>query len=109
MNNIDLTYKPRSKHCKQCDYIIGVVLRIQINGSHSVRKLFVFHAPILVMPDVAVLQNTEQRGLYRVHGLDGADGIECDHCGAVSGNDWYPSDEWLHSMVPYDMGIAYAK
>ncbi len=96
MQAFDTSYSPRPKHCKDCDHILGVVLRVHVNGSHPVRKLYVFNAPILVLPSIAILTDIH-RGMYKIHGLDSCDGIECSNCGAL--NDWYPSQESMDNLL----------
>jgi hypothetical protein len=109
MQTFDTSYIPRPKRCKECNHILGVVMRVQVNGSHPVRKLFVFYAPILVLPSIAVLTDI-QRGMYKIHGLDSCDGIECSNCGAL--NSWYPSQEARDNLLRHfktEVGIPMTK
>ncbi len=93
--NFDETYKPRLLACKQCGWILGIVMR-QKTETRAVRRLWVLVEAIddeCHVPSVAVLRSS-RRGLYRVHGLDQSEiGIECSHCGGLT--------PWSMSMESY--------
>lgn len=102
--NFDETYRPRPLACKQCGWIIGVVMKKWIGKMHT-RRLWVFteaYCDVSAMPSVSVLRSS-QRNLYRVRGLDhcddDGDGIECSHCGEI--NPWSMSLESYLRMVSH--------
>jgi len=96
MQTFDPSYIPRPKHCKDCNHILGVVMRFDDNRIGLSRKLFIFNNAIEVLPDVDVLMDVK-RGMYKIHGLDSCDGIECSNCGAL--NSWSLSDEAMRNLM----------
>lgn len=105
-STFDETYKPRPVGCKQCGWIYGVVMRVKLSTNNRqsketlIRRLWVFTDAIAEesLPPISVLRSN-QRNIYRVHGLDQCDGIECGHCGCR--NKWDMSMESYLRMTSY--------
>ena len=88
MPMFDETYEPRLWRCDECRRVLGVVMR----DTSRVRRLWVFwkdHADDQ-MPPTAKLRSMP-RGMFRVHGVDWCQGVECGKCGAR--NRWDLSTE----------------
>ncbi len=90
----DETYRPRPLACKQCGWIIGVVMRVK-KTTTKVRRLwvFTFARDANTIPPTVQLQSPHWRSLFRVHGMDQCDGVECTHCGELT--------PWSMSMEAY--------
>lgn len=78
----DLNYEPRKWRCEECGTILGVVMR----DVKRIRRLWVFRLDRIdeTMPSLEDLR-TAPRGLYRVHGANDCQGVECCRCGAING------------------------
>lgn len=91
---LDETYEPRLWRCEECRRVLGVVMR----DASRVRKLWVFRVD---RNDPDVPKNftlfKRPRGLFRVHGLNSCDGVECSICGAC--NEWTPSKEAFDTLM----------
>ncbi len=90
----DASYKPRPLACKKCGWIIGIVMRVKTT-THNVRRLwvFTFARDANTIPPTVQLQSPHRRSLFRVHGMDQCDGVECTHCGELT--------PWSMSMEAY--------
>lgn len=85
--NFDPTDPPRPLACSHCRWIYGVVMQHRTAGKR-IPRLWVFveaYDRVDSLPSKMVLQGGV-RNLYRIHGLDQAQGIECSHCGCL--NQW---------------------
>lgn len=103
MPALDETYEPRYWRCDECRRVLGVVMRIEPEDKANhvrVRKLWVFRVDRLEtdVPKTFTLFS-RPRGLFKLHGVNSCDGVECSVCGAL--NEWTPSKE------SYDMLMSY--
>lgn len=91
---LDETYEPRLWRCEECRQILGVVMR----DAERVRRLWVFSKDYAegAVPTTADLRRA-RRGLYKIHGVDMAQGVECAKCGAIS--EWSMSKEALDKLI----------
>ena len=93
---LDENYKPRPWACSECRSVLGVVMRT----TDRVRRLWVFaracHAE--QVPPEYILRS-RPRGMFVVHGCDGADGIQCSRCGAL--NEWKISNESFQRLMSH--------
>ncbi len=101
----DEKYEPRVWRCEECRRVLGVVMRVVIPGSssigpHRARRLWVFRVDRLDVdvPPAHVLWHAP-RGLFKVHGVDQAHGVECSICGAL--NEWRISDESFRQLMSH--------
>src|SRR5688572_18269501 len=84
--NLDETYDPRPWRCDECRRVLGVVMRVITSGhGRGLTKLWVFYTDRLEtdMPTLTVLR-TAPSGLYKLHGVDQCDGVECSNCGTLT-------------------------
>jgi hypothetical protein len=83
--------------------VLGVVMRTkpaEHNGQKFVRRLWVF-VKDRIDADVPTSFTlwSRPRGLFKVHGVDSCDGVECSICGAR--NMWTPSKESFDTLVSH--------
>lgn len=90
----DLTYEPRKWRCDECRCILGVVMR----DTKRIRRLWIFRLDRIdeTMPPIEDLRSVP-RGLYRVHGANDCQGVECGHCGAI--NEWSMNKESFDALM----------
>ena len=99
---LDETYEPRWWHCDECQQILGVVMR----DTNRIRRLWVFRMDRCDedMPTTFVLRNAP-RGLFKIHGVDSCQGVECSKCGARS--EWSMSKESFDQLMKrYEKAVA---
>ena len=91
---LDETYEPRPWRCDECRQILGVVMR----DTNRIRRLWVFRVDRNdeAMPHTFILRNAP-RGLYKVHGVDQCQGVECSKCGAI--NEWLMNKEAYQRLM----------
>jgi hypothetical protein len=93
--SLDDTYEPRPWACDECKHLLGVVMR----DTNRVRRLWIFRSDFdCTMPSAAILMRPP-RGLFKVHGIDQAHGVECGNCGAL--NEWTISKESYLRLISY--------
>lgn len=90
----DLSYPPKMWRCDECRTILGVVMR----DTRRIRRLWIFRVDRVdeTMPSVEEMQSIP-RGMFRVHGTNSCDGVECSHCGAI--NEWSMSQESYLALI----------
>jgi hypothetical protein len=93
---LDETYAPRPWACGECKCILGVVMR----DTSRIRRLYVFfqYRTSETMPTKADLW-MQPRRMFKVHGLNSCDGVECGVCGAL--NEWTPSQESFRVLMSH--------
>jgi hypothetical protein len=93
---LDETYAPRYWRCDECRRVLGVVMR----DVNRVRKLWVFYADRVEtnVPKTFTLFS-RPRGLFKLHGVNSCDGVECSMCGAL--NEWTPSQESFRVLMSH--------
>lgn len=91
---LDETYEPRLWRCGECRRVLGVVMR----DTNRIRRLWVFSVDRdeSALPPTADLRRAP-RGMFKVHGVDSCDGVECSKCGALT--EWSISKESLDKLV----------
>jgi hypothetical protein len=69
-----------------------------MRDTKRIRRLWVFRVDRVdeTMPNLEEMR-TAARGLYKVHGADHCQGVECSHCGAV--NEWSMSQESFDALM----------
>lgn len=104
---LDETYEPRYWRCDECRRVLGVVMRTQPNDVKHirVRKLWVFRVDFsdVDVPHPTVLFK-RPRGLFRMHGVNSCDGVECSICGAL--NEWTPSKESFGILMSHFVEVS---
>jgi len=93
---LDETYEPRLWRCDECRRVLGVVMR----DTNRIRKLWVFRVDRHEddVPKTFTLRS-RPRGLFKVHGLNSCQGVECSICGAL--NEWTPSKEMFDALMSH--------
>ena len=91
----DETYDPRPWRCSKCKQNLGVVMR----DANRIRRLWVFITSLRdsQMPTTLEMRNTQLRGIFRSHGVNSCEGVECSICGAM--NEWSINEESYHQLV----------
>jgi hypothetical protein len=100
---LDETYAPRFWRCDECRRVLGVVMRVQSKDQarHGhVRKLWVFRVDRndADVPKPFTLFS-RPRGLFKIHGVNSCDGVECSICGAL--NEWTLSKESFGALMSH--------
>lgn len=93
---LDETYEPRLWRCDECRRVLGVVMR----DVNRVRKLWIFRVDRTDadVPKPFTLRS-RPRGLFKMHGVNSCDGVECSVCGAR--NEWTPSKEAFEVLMSH--------
>lgn len=91
----DLTYDPRPWRCAKCHQVLGVVMR----DTNRIRRLWVFILCLRdsQMPTMFEMRNTQLRGIFRSHGVNSCEGVECSMCGSM--NEWSIKEESYLELV----------
>jgi hypothetical protein len=95
----DESYEPHLWRCDECRRVLGVVMR----DLYRIRRLWIFRIDRddVDVPKTKILRRPP-KGLFKVHGCNSCDGVECSHCGAIC--------EWSMSKEAFDtLMVRYAK